>query len=879
VTSGATPVVGAGTHVGPYEIVGWLGSGGMGEVYRARDSRLGRDVALKLITGLLPGDGSRVRRFEQEARAAGQLNHPNVLAVYDIGVFNGLPYIVSELLEGVSLRSRLADGPLSWRKILDYAKQTAEGLAAAHDRGIVHRDVKPDNLFVTNDGRVKILDFGIAKLTAAEDASGRNTSLPTDTAVGTVIGTAAYMSPEQVRGETVDARSDIFSLGAVLYEMITGRPAFRRDTSAETMAAILKEDPPEPTALADAPTLTRIVSRCLEKPRETRFQSARDLAFGLDVLSGTQPTAALAAAPRRRWPTALAVAIGALSLVAVVWSWLALTAEPRLERLLAGAVFSPFTDFEGSEIDAAISADGKLVSFVADRDGPFHVWVKPVGTGQFVDLTPGLPDQRNTGPVRSAGFNGDGTEIWVNGSNGPVNGRRLSLVPVMGGAPRVFLPAKTVNVAYSPDGTRLVYFTFDGDPLVVADASGSNEHEILPPVDGDHNHFPAFSQDGRWIYYAHASQSLRESDVWRIPAAGGQPERLTQLRTDVQYVTPIDASTVLFVAPGFDRSGPWLWALDVDRKIARRISVGLERYLSIAASRDGKRLVASVSKSSAGLWSVPILDRPVGEQDVTPFKVPSARALSPRFGSGSTLFYLSSSGGGDGLWRVKDGRAEDIRLGSEGPIVETPAVSPSGDRVAVVLGMNGKERLATVSADGADPKLLSDAVDIRGTGSWSPDGKSIVVGGSDANGSGLFVFPADGGQPARLTTGPASDPVWSPDGSFGQVIAYVGLQKPTAPLLAVRPDKTPVELPPIRILTGGRGRFRFLPDGRLVYLQGDSGSQDFWLLNPATKETRPLTRLSNGGLIGAFDIAPDGSRIVFDRVREHADLMLIDLAK
>jgi Tol biopolymer transport system component len=866
----------AGTRIGPYEILGWLGSGGMGEVYRARDHRLGRDVALKLITGLLAGDAARIRRFEQEARAAGQLNHPNVLAVYDIGVHDGAPYIVSELLEGRSLRSRLADGAVSWRKVLDYAKQVAEGLAAAHDRGIVHRDVKPDNLFITVEGRIKILDFGIAKLTSSEDVSGRQTGMPTDTAAGTVIGTAAYMSPEQVRGEAVDARSDIFSLGSVLYEMLAARPAFQRETAAETMTAILKEDPPPLPSIADAPALARIVDRCLEKSRESRFQSARDLAFGLDVLSGTQRTAVAPAALGRRWPAAAGIAIVVLSVAAALASWLTRTTATPLDRLLTDARFSPFTDFEGSELDATISPDGKVVAFIADRDGPFHVWVKQVGTGSFFDRTPGMPDQRNTGPNRSVGFTGEGGEIWVNGSTN----RRLTLWPLMGGgAPRVFLRDHAVNVGYSPDGARLVYFTYDGDPLVVADASGANEHELIPAHEGDHNHFPAFSTDGRWIYYAHAIQTMAEFDVWRIPAAGGAPEQLTTIHRDVQYVTPLDAHIVLFVATDADRSGPWLWALDVDRKITRRVSVGLERYLSVAASADGKHLVATVSKSTAGLWSLPILDRLVEERDVTPFKVPSARALSPRFGSGSTLFYMSSSGGGDGLWRVKDGRAEDFRLGSDGPLVEAPAVSPAGDRVAVVLGMHGKERLATVSADGADRKLLSDAVDIRGTVSWSPDGKSIVAGGSDAGGTGLFVFPAEGGQPVRLTTGPAADPVWSPDGPFGQVIAYVGLQSAFAPLLAVRPDKTPVPLPLIRILTGGRGRYRFLPDGRLVYLLGESGVQDFWLLNLATKDRRRLTQLSNLALINAFDIAPDGSRIVFDRVRENADVMWIDLAK
>src|SRR4051812_24822187 len=279
-----------GAKIGPYEILGWLGAGGMGDVYRARDARLARDVAIKVIPEALATDASRVRRFEQEARAAGQLNHPNILAVYDVGIHAGAPYIVSELLEGVSLRSRLHGG-LSSRKAIDYARQIAEGLAAAHDKNIVHRDVKPDNLFLTNDGRIKILDFGIAKLTRPSDGMSEGAALSAETEAGMVVGTAAYMSPEQVRGGAVDARSDLFSLGTILFEMLTGRSPFARETAAETMTAVLNEDAPPPSPDV-SPALARIVARCLEKTREMRFQSARDLAFALEMLSGTGGAAA-----------------------------------------------------------------------------------------------------------------------------------------------------------------------------------------------------------------------------------------------------------------------------------------------------------------------------------------------------------------------------------------------------------------------------------------------------------------------------------------------------------------------------------------------------------------------------------------------------------
>jgi Tol biopolymer transport system component len=844
----------------------------MGEVYRARDSRLGRAVALKIVDATLATDANRIRRFEQEAQAAGQLNHPNILAVHDTGVHAGVPYIVSELLEGETLRTRLSAGPMPPRKAIEIARQIAEGLAAAHDRGIVHRDVKPDNLFVTADGRVKILDFGIAKLTAPDESEGR-TGVPTNTAAGTVVGTAHYMSPEQIRGEAVDARSDLFSLGIVLYEMLTGRAPFSRGTAADSMAATLKEEPANALP-ADVPAaLARIVSRCLEKAREARFQSARDLAFGLDVLSGTHATPT----PGRgetawRWRAVLGATVVALSLLIGAVSWLTWGASRGFENPLAGSTFTQFTNFEGSELDAAISPDGRFVAFMADRDGPFHVWLKQVGTGSLTNLTPGAPDQRNAGPLRSVGFAADGAEIWINGTAG----RRLAVLPLLGGVPRPFLREKTVNVAWSPDGTRLAFFTWDGDPLLVADSSGGNTRELLKPNPGDHNHFPAWSIDGRWIYFVHGSQSVAEYDIWRIPSAGGEPESLIELKTDVRYLTPIDARTILFVAPDQDRSGPWLWALDVERRATHRLNVGLDRYLSIAASADRRRLVASLARPTAALWSVPILTRLAEEADVKAISAPTPRAWAPRFGDGS-LFYLSSGGGEDGLWRLRDGKSVEVWKGADGPLFEAAGVSPRGDRTAVVVTSQRKRQLVVVSADGAGHQSMAGAIDVRGTPSWSPDSEWIITGGSDAQGAGLFKIPVAGGAPTRLATGSAFDPVWSPDGTL---IVYSALQTATAPLLAVRPDGTAVSLPGLRVPTGGGGRARFLPDGKgLVYLQGSVGKQDFWLLDLATMKSRRLTRLSNPAVTTTFDIAPDGSSIVFDRVREHSDIVLIDLKK
>ncbi len=288
-----------GTLLGPYELISQIGAGGMGEVYRARDPRLGREVAIKVLAKSFARDPDRLRRFEQEARSTGALNHPNILAIHDLGTHEGAPYLVTELLEGETLKDRLRTAPIPQRKAIEFALQTASGLAAAHDKGIIHRDLKPDNLFVTREGRVKILDFGLAKLLGPEGNPADPTSAMTSaghTVPGVVLGTVGYMSPEQVRGLPVDQRSDIFSFGTILFEMLAGQRAFERDSAVETMNAILKEDPPEVDSarVLLPPGLERIVARCLEKQPEDRFRSAHDLAFALEALSGvssmTSPT-------------------------------------------------------------------------------------------------------------------------------------------------------------------------------------------------------------------------------------------------------------------------------------------------------------------------------------------------------------------------------------------------------------------------------------------------------------------------------------------------------------------------------------------------------------------------------------------------------------
>jgi Tol biopolymer transport system component len=869
-----------GTHIGHYEIVGWLGAGGMGEVYRAHDARLGREVAIKLILDACAGDPQRVHRFESEARAAGQLNHPNVIAVYDIGSHDGAPYIVSELLEGESLCARLRGGPLPSRKAVDYARQIALGLAAAHDRRIVHRDIKPDNVFVTSDDRIKILDFGLAKLAPGDHQTSRSEEAATQTKAGIVLGTAAYMSPEQVRGEAVDVRADLFAVGAILYEMLVGRPAFARATAADTMAAVLKEQP----TLGDlSPALARIVGRCLEKAVEARFQSARDLAFALEVLPDTSSMQPPAVRTRVRARAALipgvALALSMIAAATVTW-WTERNAAP-LENPLANARFTRLTDWEGTETLAEISPDGRFVAFLADREGQFDIWLTQVGTGVFRNLTSDMPAMSPPGAVlRNFGFNGDGSEIWFSASGRP--GDRKMLMPLLGGQPRVFLGEGDVTPAWSPDGARLVFFNNKengGDPVFVADRTGADAHQIVAPDRGvRHNHNPVWSRDSDWIYFLRGVDPTSQMNLWRVRTSGGAPEQLTDQHAPINYLAPLDARTILYVAPGDNRAGPWLWALDLVTKTTRRVSSGLEQYTTIASSTDGRRLVATIADPASSLWSVPLADTPPTEESIERVPVTHGRAEFPRL-RGAAVFYISARGSEVGLWRLQDGQTSPLWKDATRPLSDPPAISHDGRRVAVVVNQGGSRRIAIMSADGTELRTLAPTLNIEGAPGasavdWSPDGAWIVAGGTDAQGAGLFKIPVDGGPTLRLVAGHAVNPIWSPTGNM--IVYATDFVDGQVPLRGIRPDGSRLNLPEVRTTEGG---YRFLPDGNgLVYLPLIR-SLDFWRLDFETGRTRPVTHLKDRGRLRSFDVSPDGRHIVFDRARENADIAVIDLPK
>ena len=544
-----------GQNLGPYEIVAPLGAGGMGEVYRARDPRLGRDVAIKVLPKHFANDREYLDRFEQEARAAAALNHPNILAVFDIGQHDGVPFIVSELLEGQTLRGRLQETSPGWsqRRALRCAVDVARGLSAAHERGIVHRDLKPENIFLTGDGHAKILDFGLAKLAVSAAADGSSPTAALDTHPGLVMGTAGYMSPEQVRGGRADHRSDIFAFGAVLYEMLSGRPPFTKSGGPETFAAILQEDLPNlsETQPNVSSGISRIVDRCLEKDPAGRFQSTRDLAFALEgaaaaLDTATQPVAADRRRLPIRWIAAVAGMVVAVSLITAAASYW--RGEPPAGRPVRFQVTPPgAVSYTATSSFVSVSPDGSRLAMAATtRTGTSMIWVRSFDALEFVPI-PGseggaLPFWSSDG--QSIGFFADG---------------RLKTVQVATDAVQTVcsVPQQPTGGTWHANGTIL--FSSIRGPIFRVPVAGGTATEVTAtdPAKAERAHlYPFFLPDGRFLYFAQ-NEDPAKSAIYVQSLDGGSKELVLAGGSRFGYVSAgylIYARDGALVAHPFDVS-------------------------------------------------------------------------------------------------------------------------------------------------------------------------------------------------------------------------------------------------------------------------------------------------------------------------------------
>jgi len=603
--------VSIGSRLGSYEILALIGAGGMGEVYRARDTRLSRDVAIKVLPLFLSDDPGRLRRFEQEARAAAALNHPNILAVFQMGTYEGAPYLVSELLEGAPLREQLKRGPMPLRKVIDCGVQIARGMSAAHEKGIMHRDLKPENLFVTKDGRVKILDFGLAKLTQRSWIVDSNA--PTHTSVtepGVVLGTVGYMSPEQVSGKAADGRADIFAFGAILYEMLTGKRAFQKPTAAETMSAILNEDPRSVSQFAPTtpPALQRVVQHCLEKNPEQRFQSASDLAFALEALSDSGASSTANAQVSSRHVIHWAAVAASFIVVAV-----ALTAIFHLRRptkVSNHSTWVQLTNFPDSATQPALSLDGRMLTFVRGGStfaGPGQIYIKVLPDGEAAQLT------RDDSEKMSPAFSPDSSEIAYTVVE--ANHWDTWLVPTTGGQPRLWLPNSS-GLVWLGKGKLAFSEIKDNDmhmAVVTSDESRAGERDIYVPVglrgmahrtyqspDGksalvvemDRGFWlpcrlvpmggsspgrqvgpagagctsAAWSADGMWMYLN--SDAGGAFHIWRQRFTDGEPEQLTSGPTEEEGIAVATDGRSFITSVGLRQSSVFVHDSGGDRQVS-----------------------------------------------------------------------------------------------------------------------------------------------------------------------------------------------------------------------------------------------------------------------------------------------------------------------
>jgi serine/threonine protein kinase/Tol biopolymer transport system component len=865
-----------GTELGPYEIVAPLGAGGMGEVYRARDPRLGRDVAIKVLPTALASYPDRLRRFEQEARAAGQLNHPNILTVYDVGTHDGAPYIVSELLEGSTLRGRLKESSLASRKAVEFGVQIARGLAAAHEKGIVHRDLKPENVFITRDERVKILDFGLARLAGPAAGGAAAASLQNaatmdggvPTAPGVVLGTVGYMSPEQVRGQAADARSDIFAFGAVLYEMLSGARAFARATAAETMTAILREEPKELSAARPdvPPALERVIAHCLEKDPGLRFQSARDLAFALEAVSGVSSSAAVPAlVPRRAALSWGAVGLAALAVILVaagsVWVGVRLGEKPQPE-------FRQLTFRRGTIEAARFAPDAQSVIYSAGWDG------KPV---QIFTAKPGTPgSSRIHFP--------EGTDLLAVSSSGElalllrevpggafVYRGVLARSPVAGGAPREVLE----NVQYAdwlPGGKELAVVRPMPTEYSLEFPMGTSEYKTKGWISD-----LRVSPDGRWAAFVDHPNSGDDGGLIAAVDREGHKRDLTRVfTTAIGLAWSPDGKEIWFTAAdtGANRALRAV-TLSSRERVLLRIP-GILTFLDV--SRTGRALL---TRDMTRVGIVGVVPGNSSERDLSWLDMSMLDDLS----ADGKMVLFGEVGEGAGpryiLCLRNTSASSPVQLG-EGYAF---GLSPDGKWVLSLNFYENPPRLVLLPTGPGEATILSTpSVDLKGQqgGYWIPDGKRIFLWASQSGQPprGYLYGLKDGSLRALTPAGfrPVDGRPISPDGKW---------------IAMLDRDEKPVFFPveggssrPLPGMTKDDSICGWSEDGRFMYITAVSqklptlvfrvniatGARQLW------KEIAPADPAGIQG-IGPVLVTPDGHYYAYTYTRVLSDLFVVDGVK